>query len=133
MTQFAQQVTFLYAADLDATCAFYAQTLGLPLVLDQGACRIYRVSGDAFVGICRRVAPAEIAPQSVILTLVTHDVDGWARRLTDMGVVLEKPPQLNANYNIYHFFVRDPAGYRVEIQRFLDPAWPEAASDSAPG
>jgi hypothetical protein len=26
--------------------------------------------------------------------------------------------------NIYHCFLRDPNGYLIEIQRFLDPAWP---------
>ena len=35
-----------------------------------------------------------------------------------------KEPVMNATYNIYHFFMRDPDGYLVEIQRFLDPNWP---------
>ena len=51
---FDQQVTFLYTRDLAASAHFYAEVLGLPLVLDQGLCRIYRVSGDAFLGVCQR-------------------------------------------------------------------------------
>ena len=45
---FDQQVTFLYTADLQATLDFYENTLGLPLVLDQGGCRIYGVAANAF-------------------------------------------------------------------------------------
>jgi len=61
-----QQVTFLYVADLEATHRFYSDLLGLPLVLDQGTCRIYRAAGEAFLGFCRRGAalqPPGATPQ----------------------------------------------------------------------
>jgi catechol 2,3-dioxygenase-like lactoylglutathione lyase family enzyme len=64
-------------------------------------------------------------PQGVIFTMVTDDVDGWYARLLALDIPVEKPPALNPKYNIYHLFVRDPNGYLVEIQRFLDPAWPK--------
>ena len=51
---FDQQVTFLYTRDLGATARFYEQVLGLDLVLDQGTCRIYRISADGFLGFCQR-------------------------------------------------------------------------------
>jgi catechol 2,3-dioxygenase-like lactoylglutathione lyase family enzyme len=122
---FDQFVTFMYVRDLHISAAFYENLLGLPLALDQGSCRIYRVAGDAFLGICQqRDAVAPSPSGALILTLVTHDVDGWHRYLAERGVVVEKPPQYNPVYNIYHCFLRDPDGYLVEIQRFLDPAWP---------
>jgi catechol 2,3-dioxygenase-like lactoylglutathione lyase family enzyme len=118
-----QQVTFLYTRDLRAGAAFYEGVLGLPLVLDQGTCRIYRVASGAFVGLCERAdAPQE--PQGVILTLVTQEVDAWYAYLSAQGVAFEKPPAYNAAYNIYHCFLRDPNGYLIEIQTFRDPAWP---------
>ena len=49
---FDQHVTFLYTADLRATAYFYENTLVLPLVLDQGGCRIYGVAASAFLGFC---------------------------------------------------------------------------------
>jgi catechol 2,3-dioxygenase-like lactoylglutathione lyase family enzyme len=55
---------------------------------------------------------------------VSRDVDGWHQHLAARGVVFEQPPQLNDRYNIYHCFLRDPDGHLLEIQRFLDPAWP---------
>ena len=118
-----QQVTFLYTRDLASTTHFYEDILGLQLALDQGDCRIYRVSRDSYLGFCRRaVTPQE--PTGVILTLVTPDVDEWHRFLSDRGVTFDKPPSLNPKYNIYHCFLRDPNGYLIEIQRFLDPSWP---------
>lgn len=120
---FDQQVTFLYTRDLGATARFYEQVLGLDLVLDQGTCRIYRISADGFLGFCQR-AEAPDRPAGVIVTLVTEDVDGWHARLAARGVSFEKAPAFNPDYNIYHCFLRDPNGYLLEIQSFRDPAWP---------
>ena len=116
------QITFLYTRDLTATSTFYERVLGLPLVVDQGDCRIYRVTDESYVGFCQRQeAPEE--PQGVILTLVTDEVDLWAQRLRERGVELEKAPAANPRYGIYHCFLRDPNGYLIEIQRFDDPEW----------
>jgi catechol 2,3-dioxygenase-like lactoylglutathione lyase family enzyme len=121
-----QQITFLYTRDLAATAPFYEDILGLPLVLDQGGCRIYRVSGDAYVGMCQREnAPA---PAGVVFTLVTEKVDEWYEYLKSRGVTFEKTPAINTRDNIYHCFLRDPNGYLIEIQRFLDPDWNVAGS-----
>lgn len=122
-----QQVTFLYTADLDRAAAFYEGVLNLPLALDQGACRIYRVAAAAFLGFCRQTEA--IAPEraGVILTLVVDEpdaVDQWADYLVALGVAFERGPLLNERFNIYHLFLRDPDGYLIEIQAFLDPAWP---------
>ena len=127
--EFTQQVTFLYTADLEKTAVFYETVLELPLVLDQGACRIYQVGGGSFLGFCRHLNSGELS-QGVIITLVSEDVDGWYAYLRDKGVTFEKEPQLNEQFNIYHCFLRDPNGYLLEIQRFLDPAWP--AADRSP-
>jgi catechol 2,3-dioxygenase-like lactoylglutathione lyase family enzyme len=116
-----QQITFIYVADLNASARFYGEVLGLPLALDQGTCRIYRASRDAYLGTCLRRPGMEDAPNSVILTLVTQDVDGWYTALIAQGVTFEKPPTFNPTYNIYHLFLRDPDGYLIEIQRFEHP------------
>ena len=118
-----QQVTFLATRDLRANAAFYEDVLGLALVLDQGVCRIYQTGKAAFLGFCEHL-PLTVGEQPVIVTLVSHDVDGWHDYVLEKGVAIEKRPLMNAKYNIYHFFMRDPDGYLVEIQRFLDPAWP---------
>jgi catechol 2,3-dioxygenase-like lactoylglutathione lyase family enzyme len=118
-----QQVTFLSTNDLKKTAQFYEQVLGLDLILDQGACRIYRICGDGFLGFCER---EEFSPDSsgVIYTFVTPEVDQWYQFLMEKNIEVEKPPALNPKYNIYHFFFRDPNGHLFEIQEFRDPAWP---------
>ena len=122
---FDQQVTFLYTTDLDATSRFYKDILGLPLALDQGGCRIYRAAPNAFLGCCSHSSAGRRDDTSgVVLTLVTDEVDRWYERLRARGVIFEQAPTHNPTYNIYHCFLRDPNGYLIEIQRFLDPAWP---------
>lgn len=123
---FDSQVTFLYTPDLERARRFYEDVLGLLLILDQGSCRIYAAARTAYIGVCQRDdLPDEPGRDSrVIVTLVTDDVDGWYDRLQRQGVAFEKSPTFDAAYNIYHCFLRDPNGYLIEIQRFLDPRWP---------
>jgi catechol 2,3-dioxygenase-like lactoylglutathione lyase family enzyme len=123
-----QQVTFLYTHDLLKTVHFYEDMMGLSLVLDQGGCRIYDVCGSGFLGICQSEDAPE-TPQGIIFTFVTHEVDEWYRFLSDQGVDFEKPPVRNTKFNLYHCFLRDPNGYLLEIQQFLDPAWPGNTSE----
>lgn len=121
--EFDQQVTFLYTLDLETTKHFYEEVMGLALVLDQGGCRIYRVSDDGFLGFCQR-EEAQRSPKGIVFTFVTTAVDEWYEFLAGQGVEFEKPPARNEEYNIYHCFLRDPNGYLLEIQQFLDPSWP---------
>lgn len=122
---FDQQVTFLYTADMARARAFYEEALGLDCVLvQQGGCRIYRTAPSAYLGLCTAREGRSADPTGVILCLVADDVDGWAARLKGMGIALEKEPQANPVFGIYHLFLRDPDGYLIEIQRFEDPAWP---------
>ena len=120
--KFSESITFLTTRDLAGTSAFYEEILELPLVVDQGDCRIYRVSSGSFLGFCSRPDAPE-RPQGLIFTFVTQDVDSIANTLRAKGVVFEKEPALNKTYQIYNCFFRDPNGYLLEIQRFLNPNW----------
>ncbi|MFK7604449.1 VOC family protein [Deinococcus sp. SM5_A1] len=109
-------IGFYPTADLAATHDFYVGTLGLTLARDQGSCHIYSVAGGGFLGFCERGSVA--LPPSVVLTLVTEDVDGVYERLMAAGVTAEAAPKHNAEYGIYHFYAQGPSGERVEVQRF---------------
>ena len=95
------------------------------MVLDQGGCRIFRVADQGYFGFCDR--PTTPQPDSFLLTFVTDDVEGTHTRLVAAGVTVDQPPQHNDEYAITHAFYRDPAGYRVEVQRFDDPDWADGA------
>jgi catechol 2,3-dioxygenase-like lactoylglutathione lyase family enzyme len=116
-------ITFIYVADLSRSRQFYEDILGFDLVLDQGLCRIVRVSGsDGLLGYCSREGRSG-GDQNMILTLVTQQVDDWYKYLVDQGITISEPPQINPGFNIYHFFLNDPDGYKWEIQEFLNSDW----------
>ncbi|MBN1250470.1 MAG: VOC family protein [Anaerolineae bacterium] len=117
-----QQITFLYTRDLSKTADFYERVMLMPLVLDQGTCRIYHVAGDAYLGFCERDETAD-KPTGILCTLVTDEVDAWYTYLRSEGIPIERMPTVNKVYGIYHFFALDPNGYVIEVQQFLDPAW----------
>ncbi|MGB0589991.1 MAG: VOC family protein [Myxococcota bacterium] len=121
---FQQSVCFFPCADLDAAQAFYEGMLGVPMVLDQGACRIFQISSTGFIGFCTHREPDAV--DGPIITLVTTDVEGVTATLQDAGVTFESPLAHNPRFNITHAFLRDPDGYLVELQRFDDPRWPSA-------
>ncbi|HSJ28404.1 MAG TPA: VOC family protein [Acidimicrobiia bacterium] len=113
-------VTFVRTRDLDRSEEFYVGSLGLERVLDQGTCRIFRVSGSGYLGVCR----GEPDPNGVVITLVATDVRERCAELERAGVHFEKRVTYNADYDITHAFVRDPDGHLVEIQRFESADWP---------
>lgn len=120
------QITFVYTSDLARSACFYEDVLGLKLAADQGSCRIYRVlDRQAYLGVCQRDGPPEEA-SGIIITLVTGDVDGWYDRIVACGWECEHPPRRNDAYKIYHFFLRDPSGCLIEIQRFDREDWDQS-------
>lgn len=113
-------IAFYPASDLSASSDFYGRDLGLRLARDQESCVIFRVAGSAYLGFCQSEGALAAHP-GIILTLLVDDVDGLYARLRSLGAETENPPRVNERFAIYHFFARDPDGYRVEVQRFLEP------------
>lgn len=113
-------VAFYPCHDLSASRDFYERDLGLRLARDQTTCLIFQVAGQGYVGFCQHEGDL---PQhaGLILTFVTDAVDEVYRALRQRNVETEAPPRLNEQHGIYHFFARDPDGYRVEVQRFSEP------------
>ncbi len=114
------QVTFLPTDDLDATHAFYADLLGLPLVRDQGICRIYATAPGAYLGFCDR-GYAVPDRYRVVLTLLVDDVEGAFARVRQAGAEVVSEPAHSERFAAVTAFVRDPNGYLVELQRFDEP------------
>ena len=121
MKPFNSMITFCYTENMDESHVFYTEVLRLPMVLDQGGCRIYRIAEEAFIGFCSRRENNQ--REGVTITLVTDDVDEWFERVENAGYEVIRKPAPTPEYGIYNCFVRDPSGYTVEIQRFEDPQW----------
>jgi predicted enzyme related to lactoylglutathione lyase len=116
---FKEFITFLGTEDLEKTAQFYQNVLGLTQYLDQGVCRIFNVNNQSKIGFCEHM-PIIYGEKSPILTLVTEKVDEIYRKITESGVNVPEKPKINQRFNIYHFFLKDPNGYTIEIQKFLN-------------
>lgn len=116
-------ITFLTYEDLEAGIHFYGETLGLPLIEDQGWAKVYRISGSACVGLVssRGRTPEKPVGSGVLLSIVVDDVDAWYERLRDEpNIRIASEPAMVPGIPVYSFFLRDPADYRIEIQAFTD-------------
>ena len=81
-------ITFLYYRDLAAAARFYEDVLGLPLAIDQGWSRIYRIAEGAHVGLVdeSRGMNNWTAEKCVQLCLRVPDVDAWHTHARAAGV-----------------------------------------------
>lgn len=120
-------IAFLPTADLESTRRFYVDQLGLTLRLDQGACHIYQAAPNAHFGFCTTLTPHQ-NPDQIILTLVTENVQDFYQNILNQNIQTDGPPRENLKFKIFHFFMTDPNGYRVEVQHFLED-WYESDED----
>ena len=118
-----QFVTFVYTRDL-AAAEFYETILGLTACTRSQVCAVF-IASVLMVSRCLHRPIQHRSHAAIIPTLVTDEVDASVpERLPTSWRTRRKTPQLNPRFNIYHLFVRDPDGYLIEIQTFLDPKWP---------
>jgi len=115
-------ITFLYFRDLPRACAFYGSVLGLELAIDQGWSKIYRIAGDAHVGLVDEARGMHRAadPKPVQICLRVAEVDRWHRWVASNGVAGLTAPRDNTSLGIRAFVFNDPEGYQIEVQSVLD-------------
>jgi len=118
-------ITFLTYKDLEAGDHFYRVVLGLPLIEDQGWAKVYRIHGSAHVGIveARRGSVEVSVGSGTLLSIVVEDVEAWYEHLkNEASIEIIAPPSMVADIPVYSFFLKDPAGYSIEIQAFTEEA-----------
>ncbi len=111
-------ITFFYYRDLPGAMRFYEDILGLPLAIDQGWCKIYRICPNAHVGLVDETRGMNkwAAVKPVQLCIRVTQVDDWYAYATAKG--LDKLSKLFVNdaLGIRAFVFADPEGYQIEIQ-----------------
>jgi len=119
---FKSQITLLYFRNIEKAYRFYEDVLGLKPKIDQGYGRIYEVSGNAFLGVMdeKRGFLQSGHGKSVMISLITDEVDQWYQALEKRGVKLLSEPRTKEDIGIRSFLFEDPEGYILEIQKFLD-------------
>ena len=117
------QITFLYYKDLAEPQRFYGEIMGFELVEDQGWAKIYRIGGNAFVGLVDESRGSRKVKEdsAVLLTLVVDDVPGWYEYLKEQGVKIVRELGQSDEIQVQYCFIEDPGGYMIEIERFLKP------------
>jgi predicted enzyme related to lactoylglutathione lyase len=121
--QVQSQITFFYYDDLEAASKFYGDIMGFGLVEDQKWAKIYRASGSAYVGIVAGEKGFHKAQEknAVLLTLLVNDVAQWCEYLKSQGVKIVTELEEKKDIRVRCFFLEDPGGYSIEVQRFLKP------------
>ena len=117
------QIEFLYFDDLPAACSFFADTLGLPVVCDQGWSKIYQTAPSSYIGAVDRSRGACRATtrDGVLTSLVVANFDEMHRRLVDLGISFDHPPHYSESLQIKSMMFIGPEGYKFEVEEFLDP------------
>ncbi|MEO3475994.1 VOC family protein [Roseomonas sp. CAU 1739] len=120
---YEQSITFLYTDDLERHAAFYRDVMGLKLVLEQSVAKIFQWTPTSFLGVCDKEGRPR-GNKGIMLTFLVEDAQATYDRLLERGVVFDEPLEARGGYNLRSAFFRDPEGYVLEIQEFMDPRWP---------
>jgi predicted enzyme related to lactoylglutathione lyase len=111
-------ITFFYYRDLPRAMRFYEDILGLPLAIDQGWCKIYRICPGAHVGLVDETRGMNkwAAVKPVQLCIRVAQVDDWFAYAQAKGLDNLSKLFVNETLGIRAFVFTDPEGYQIEIQ-----------------
>jgi lactoylglutathione lyase len=111
-------ITFFYYRDLPRAMRFYEDILGLPLAIDQGWCKIYRICPGAHVGLVDETRGMNrwSAVKPVQLCIRVPGVDDWHAYAQDKGLDNLSDLFSSEELGIRAFVFTDPEGYQIEIQ-----------------
>tara|TARA_R110002049_G_scaffold10127_3_gene50428 strand:- start:138318 stop:138719 length:402 start_codon:yes stop_codon:yes gene_type:complete len=111
-------ITFQYYRDLATAMAFYENVLGFTLAIDQGWSKIYRIDGQAHVGLVdeKRGMQKWAEHKTVQICLRVPDVDAWHAWAASQNVPGLTAPRDSAELGIRAFVMNDPEGYQIEVQ-----------------
>lgn len=111
-------ITFIYVRDLPRAMRFYEDILGLELAIDQGWSKIYRIDGQAHIGLVDETRGMQNwhADKTVQICLRVPDVDAWHAWAKANDVPGLTDPRDSAELGIRAFVMTDPEGYQIEVQ-----------------
>jgi predicted enzyme related to lactoylglutathione lyase len=111
-------ITFIYVRDLPRAMRFYEDVLGLELAIDQGWSKIYRLGGQAHVGLVDETRGMQNwhKDKTVQICMRVADVDAWHAWAASQGVDGLTDPRDSEELGIRAFVMNDPEGYQIEVQ-----------------
>lgn len=111
-------ITFQYYRDLPTAMAFYENVLGFELAIDQGWSKIYRIDGQAHVGLVDEARGMQnwAEDKTVQICLRVPNVDAWYAWAQSQGVAGMTELRDSEELGIRAFAMNDPEGYQIEVQ-----------------
>jgi extradiol dioxygenase family protein len=118
----SSQTTMFYYNDIGPAAHFYGEVLGLENTLDWSWVKFYRTGPASSVGLVTEGDGGWHKVQeknSVMLSLVTEEIDAWYDRLDgrDDVTILK---DIGDGGPIRSFLLEDPGGYTVEFFQWLE-------------
>lgn len=115
-------ITFIYYRDLQKGIDFYGNFLGFPLEIDQGWCKIYRISEGGYVGVVdeKRGMHKWKEEKPVQICLRVPDVRAFYEFCRESGVPNLSRLFESEELRIRAFVFDDPEGYQIEIQESME-------------
>ncbi len=102
----------IWVADVERTKAFYRDKLGMPVTAETAGQSVQFQGGQLWFGRRRGAAPADTG--AITIGISASSVDAAYRTLKARGVELPQPPE--AVRDEWHFVLRDPDGYAIEVE-----------------
>lgn len=119
-------IVFFKTKNLEVIHHFYHVTLGMEIWLKQVNGYIYK-KGNLLLGFIQ----ADQVEKNGIITIFNQNKEVIDKAYESYKELVIQPLQTNEKYNIYHFYIRDPEGRKVEFQTFLHPLPSFSTADEA--
>jgi len=109
-------IVFFKTQSLDIIYHFYHFTLEMDIWLEQPNCYIFK-KGNLLLGFIE----AEEAETDGIITIFHQEKKVILNAYKKFSSLITQDLRVNEMFKIYHFFICDPEGRKIEFQTFLHP------------
>jgi nitroreductase len=109
-------IIFFKTQSLEIIHHFYHHTLEMDIWLEQSNCYIYK-KGNLLLGFIG----AETSETQGMITIFNQDKEVIDAAYKKYASLVTQDLRINNIFNIYHFYICDPEGRKIEFQTFLHP------------
>lgn len=109
-------IVFMKTLTLENTVKFYTKEIGAKIWVNQEDCIILKHNNFLF-GFCQREGSLNSGWLITFFYQTKEEVDSIYEKLKEFA---KSEPTVNLQYNIYHFFAKDPENRNLEFQTFLN-------------
>lgn len=109
-------IVFFKTKAIDIIHHFYHYTLRMDVWLEQPHCFIYK-KGNLLLGFIE----SEVAETEGIITIFNQNKESIETAYCKYRGLVTQDLRINEKFNIYHFYIIDPEGRKIEFQTFLHP------------